>query len=286
MFDTLVVPLDGSPTAEGILPVLRQVFAPYRGDAPTLALVHVVAFEAVAFNDLPGLGGVRYDQLLEALQEEGQRYLSRQAEALTETGYRVETQAITGVPLDAIIDAATSAGDGAAIAMASHGRSGASRWLLGSVAERVLRAAPCPLLLVHPTEDDPPPPSRILVAIDGSHRALAIVPHAAELARRHAAAVELLAVIEAGDQAWADRAEGYLDEASAAFAEQGVETSKALRTGEAESVIVEHAKASGAGLIALATHGRTGLSRLLLGSVTESVLRHTGVPMLIVRAAS
>src|SRR5688572_18186977 len=78
-------------------------------------------------------------------------------------------------------------------------------------------------------------------------------------------------------------AEAYLEPVAAALRAKGVETSWAIRRGRPADEILAAAKESGADLLAMATHGRTGLGRLLFGSVAEAVLRHAPVPVFMIR---
>ena len=151
--------------------------------------------------------------------------------------------------------------------------------------------------------------THILVALDGSPHAETILPHVAALATRFAAHVTLLHVsappivldalpaavgagpgpavfIEDATQlAETERAasERYLDEVATRLADQGLQVTHAQATGPAAEAIVAVAGQQGADLIALTSHGREGMGRLLLGSVTEAVLRHAPCPILALR---
>lgn len=135
---------------------------------------------------------------------------------------------------------------------------------------------------------------RILVPVDGSEASMDAVSHAAALAAVHGADVHVLnavepqmavesggvdiasALEEVGEQAIAD-AESVLGEAGI----EAVET--ALQTGTPHRQIVDYAEQHDADLIVMGTHGRTGLGRLLLGSVTERVVRTSPVPVMTIR---
>jgi nucleotide-binding universal stress UspA family protein len=136
--------------------------------------------------------------------------------------------------------------------------------------------------------------ARILVPLDGSPLAERILPEVVELARLRAAEAILLRVALAHTFPGADaidaqvdavrEAEGYLVALERRLADQGIAVSRAVRYGHAPEEILAHARATHADLIAMSTHGRTGLLRLMLGSVAEAVLRASPVPVLLLRA--
>jgi nucleotide-binding universal stress UspA family protein len=136
---------------------------------------------------------------------------------------------------------------------------------------------------------------RILVPLDGSRLAEAILPDVEELAAQQGAELVLLrialahalagdALVEAQVQA-VEEAGGYLAEVEQRLAARGIRVSSAVRYGRAAEEILDHARTSGIDLIAMSTHGRSGIERVLLGSVAERVLREAPVPVLLRRAA-
>ncbi len=136
--------------------------------------------------------------------------------------------------------------------------------------------------------------ARILIPLDGSPLAEGILPEVAELAKLHGAEVMLLRVALAHTFPGADateaqvhaveEAEGYLAQVERRLAAQGITVSGAVRYGHAAEEILDHARARHVDLIAMCTHGRTGLLRIMLGSVAEAVLRASPVPVLLLRA--
>jgi nucleotide-binding universal stress UspA family protein len=137
---------------------------------------------------------------------------------------------------------------------------------------------------------------RVLVALDGSTAGEAVLRFLMEIAGPLDMTVMLLHVLEpitpaAGDsivilddiEARRREAEEYLAPISAALRSQGVDTSWSIRRGQPAHEILAAAKESGADLVAMATHGRTGVGRLLFGSVAEAVLRHASVPVFMIR---
>jgi nucleotide-binding universal stress UspA family protein len=192
--------------------------------------------------------------------------------------------------------------------MATHGRTGLARLLLGSVAENVLRSSPAPLLLVRSFTAGASmfagwgPVNKILIPMDGEGLDGPVLPEIVEHARVFGAHAVLLHVLEPeepymphpGGAAFvrpvgleARRAQAGEKLSSLAFElqRQGMRVEMAIVEGKAATAILEAAQARAVALIAMATHGRTGIARWVVGSVTESVLRHTPVPMFVVPAA-
>ena len=139
---------------------------------------------------------------------------------------------------------------------------------------------------------------RVLVPLDGSPLAEAIIPFLVEIAGPLDMSIVLLrvlepvpvAVIEGVRQTMVDisearrrDAEAYLASVAAPLKSRGISTSCEVRTGRPDLRIVEAARELGADLVAMSTHGRSGLGRLLFGSVAEQVLRHAEVPVFMMR---
>ena len=193
------------------------------------------------------------------------------------------------------------------ITMATHGRSGLNRFLLGSVAEKVLRGTVNPLLLVRATEEARPSGEAtlksIIVPLDGSKLAETVLPMAAGLAKKLDLEVVLFRAytvpyaIYGGVGVYAvDRDQliaaidteviEYLEEKVDALRKAGLEkVSCAAKEGLSADEIINFARRTPNNLIALCSHGRSGVMRWMLGSVTETVVRHCGGPVLIVRAS-
>jgi nucleotide-binding universal stress UspA family protein len=193
------------------------------------------------------------------------------------------------------------------IAMATHGRSGVDRFLIGSVAEKVLRGSANPLLLVRASKEAdnvvPDGFRTIIVALDGSELAERILPAVAELAKKLEAEILLFRAyhipysVYTGDEAFyavgfeemtanvRAEAEGYVEKKAAGLRSSGVEKVTCLaKEGLAGDEIIAVAKRMPNALIAMCSHGRSGVKRWVLGSVTETVVRHADDPVLVVRA--
>jgi nucleotide-binding universal stress UspA family protein len=200
-----------------------------------------------------------------------------------------------GVPAEAVLEVASQVGADL-IVMGTHGRTGLRRLLAGSVAEAVLRRAPCPVLAL----SAPEPPlaggrtPTILHPTDLSDGAQAALEVARDLARDRGARLVLLHVLpvavvhcrivplEPDVPAVRAALEGMAWQASGPDLKYPVEVR--LTQGGAAAGILRVIRETGCSLIVMGTHGRSGLGRLLMGSVAEAVVRGAPCPVLTVRA--
>ena len=135
---------------------------------------------------------------------------------------------------------------------------------------------------------------RILVPLDGSSLAEAILPQVQDLAKAlgaerflvRAAAAHVFPGVDPTEQEVdvVQKAEAYVAEVAGRLRDAGIPIHTAVRYGEAAEEILEHIGVNAIDLVAMSTHGRSGLSRLVLGSVAEQVVRHATVPVLLMRA--
>ena len=142
MYKRILVPLDGSPLAEAALGHARQLA---QCDDSEIVLLRVVISPYTIVAPDMMLAGQIMDQ--EPLQQQAEQYLQAQAGKLAAQGIAVHMVACQGPVAEAILDHARSLAVDV-IVMSTHGRGGVSRWVYGSVADRVLQAAPCPVLLI------------------------------------------------------------------------------------------------------------------------------------------
>jgi nucleotide-binding universal stress UspA family protein len=142
MYKRILVPLDGSALAEAALSHAEQLAASGGGELVLLRVV--ISPYSIVAPDLV-LAGQSIDQ--DILQQQAEQYLRALAARLAGQGIAVRTVTCPGPVAEAILDHARS-GDADIIVMSTHGRGGISRWVYGSVADRILQAAPCPVLLI------------------------------------------------------------------------------------------------------------------------------------------
>lgn len=317
MFQRIIVPLDGSDRAESILPLAARIA---RASGGTIILVRVVAIPTDAEVFLAQPTGVP-ESVTKIVVDEARGYLVHITRSEALAGIDTEIEVMAGEAAASILAVAGSS-QADIIVLCSHGYSGSKRWALGSVADKVIRHASAPVLLLRETGPVIPPsqPSHTfhaLVSLDGSRFSAAALSPAARLVAALAAPLQgslhLFHVIEvqATDGRWKSHASAGAqlverqEDARAYLAtimkrlenELGSDVQIAITasvvTGSdvVESILQAGENAEGSDeqgvsgpydLIAMATHGRSGLPRLMLGSVTERIIHRTTLPMLIV----
>ena len=301
MFSKVIVTLDGSKTAENVLPHARALA---RGLNIAVDLISVIDLVEMA-RSVSAAEGLFLDTLAEDETRTRGRYLEDIAKSFAAA--RVECHVLKGNPESVIVESAASDKD-ALIAMATHGRSGLNRWLLGSVAEKVLRGTSNSLLLIRASQSTPldgqAPLKSIIVPLDGSALAETVLSTAGELARKLNLGLVLFRAynipygfydVGGGFAIDLDRllaqteaeVQHYLEEKSDMLKKAGVlDVTVASRQGYGADEIISYAGNTPDRLIAMCSHGRSGVRRWALGSVTETVVRHCANPVLIFRAAS
>jgi nucleotide-binding universal stress UspA family protein len=217
----------------------------------------------------------------------GRAYLHSVADRLEAKGACADIATLAGDPAHEIVHAAIR-GRYDLVAMCSRGKGGLKRLLLGSVTQEILRSSPLPILIVPPGR--PAADIRkILVPLDGSERANKILGPVAEMAEAYGARAVLLTAVgqKSGNGAPTARelARG-LSHAEKFLDAQGIRYDKITCLGKPAEEILAYAKIRKVQLIAIATHGRTGLERLRYGSVAEAILYEARYPLLVMRTAA
>lgn len=234
---------------------------------------------------------------------EAARGLADAAKSVTDAGVVVETSLryVEKEPLArALIDEANLR-NASMIVMSTHGRSGLDRWLHGSVADEVLRAASAPVLLIPPgvnTDWSAAEPFVILAPLDGSDLAEQALAVSAMLAGRLNAELLLLqtsaptatpiysepvVVIPFDPEVELAASHEYLERVAEPLRQRGLPVAVHAAIGQPADIICKVARDAHCAMIAMGSHGRGGLSRLALGSVATSVLPRSPTPVLIVR---
>ncbi len=284
----VLVPLDGSRLADGILTHVRRL-ARQEGEPVDVVLL--------AVHDLWPSQAEQEDR-----RKELEAHLGALARLLGGEGIGAKVVVLGAVDAAEQILEHARAHAVDLVAMSTHGRSGLQRWVRGSVAERVLREAATPLYLANPqglhvADDQTIRWGRILVPLDGSERAGRVLPLAGMFATASGSEVVLLHVDRPGvpgvhpvpeiaRRNAQGRAESELAACRDQLAQAGVEAVRVVgRYGEDPAAeVLEAATELKADLIAISSHGRTGLRRWRFGSVAEKVLRAAPCPLLVVRA--
>jgi len=255
--------------------------------------------------------GLFETQLTSNYRDNAVDYLEKTASSLKSSGVTISCEAHESNPADQIINQAETDSD-TLIAMVTHGRSGLGRWVLGSVTDKVLHGASNPLLITHAQEEGQAPTEatleNLVVPLDGSALADKVLPHVTALSSAMGLNVILVRVTASADEyyfyvdissaagintdrfyAYAQEAEvpaaRYLSQVKENLLKNGVKSVKErVVSGNSAISILDLVQETPNCLVALTTHGRSGVERWILGSVTDRLVRHSGQPVLVIRA--
>lgn len=299
MLAKIAIPLDGSSFSERALAHVGRFGNP---DEIELLLVRVLDASRYYATVAPDVVHV-FDT--GQWRMEAEAYLKRIAGELREQGYRVTVTVADGDVALAVCGVA-EAQDADLIVMTTHGRSGLQRWIMGSVAERVIRTARRPVYLVRPGKEVPASgrPQRILVPLDGSELAEQALSPALNLIGGSDADLLLVQAVEV-PELWGDEfvtpesvamlpsveeqeilAQDYLERTAEQLRSRGVNVAVTVQTGHPATVIASVAANNAVDTVVMSTHGRSGLGRWVFGSIAEKVLRMVECPVLLVRAGA
>ncbi len=290
----LLVPLDGSSLAERALPpafAIAQALS--TNDRCAVDILRVVPPLFLTIDP------VLYAETLHLSEEEAQSYLETIAIEWSKADLPITTAVSAGSVAESIIGYTQQNGINL-IVMSSHGRSGLGRWVYGSVTEKVLRQGCCATLIIRQTAKPPPEVfHKILVCLDGSLLAEQVLDPIFTIARATQAEITLLRVLTpshlaietyAMEQLLAnveemerDTAEAYLRQLLVKLSPEDLTINTQTAVGPAADVIIDTAANQGMDLIAMCSHGRSGISRWVYGSVTEKVLRGAACATFILR---
>jgi len=300
MYSKILVPLDGSKTAEKVLPYARYLARKFKVPVELLAVVDIADIASQIASEKAGF----LDTVIEDAVRHCTSYTRGVATTFSDTDVRCSVE--KGKAEDTIIEKAAT-DKAMLITMATHGRSGLNRFLLGSIAEKVLRGTANPLLLIRATEQAKSVGEAILksviVPLDGSKLAEGVLPMVTDMAKKLDLEVELFRAyhipynVYAGDEGFyavnydelltgeRDEAKDYLDKKAGELKRLGVAKVICVpKEGLAGDEIIALGRKTADNLIAMSSHGRSGVKRWVLGSVAETVVRHSGDPVLITRA--
>lgn len=311
MYTRVLVPLDGSTTALQVIPY-ATLFAKSTGASIALLqvingypkeLVTQVSHEFIEGRPSYPPSLQTWASVQEEMRKNVQQHLEEAAEPIRAEGVTVETLVAENDPADAIVIEAER-DKGTLIAISTHGRTGVGRWVLGSVTDAVIRQAENPTLVVRAREDEVtsahPTLGRVVVPLDGSELAETALPHAVEAAKALSVGITLVRSISpmAYGDTFADyvpsmyedlageieadvrdHLSGQADELRKAGVSDVTEKSV---DGYAGSAILDEVGDDGDKLVVMATHGRSGIGRWVLGSVADRVIRHSPGPVLVV----
>lgn len=300
MYKRILVPLDGSATAEQALSYAQLVAR------PLLAKIELLRVFGPPPSELSDpIRGIYLDQVSDSFRNLAEDYLNEKAVDLKEAGFSVSSTVYEGDPAPFIVTEAAKVSE-TLIVMSTHGRSGITRWVMGSVTDKVLQATNDPMLIVRSKEAEPAAQELelkdIIVPLDGSPLAEQVLPHAIALSKGLRAGITLLRAItpsaeyfldmdylpvnyDSLNQELEESAKQYLEKMKVQVSQLGVsKVQTVLVHGNAAGAINDYARGIPNNAIAMTSHGRSGVGRWVLGSVADRVIRHSEDPVLLVRA--
>ncbi|MGE5301418.1 MAG: universal stress protein [Acidobacteriota bacterium] len=230
------------------------------------------------------------EKVSRALREEGEKVLAGIRKIAKEEDAYIKTVLEEGTPFQTIVDTAEE-GNYDLIVMGRHGTKPIERALVGSVTARVIGNSQRDILVF--------PLSttigwgRILVATDGSRYSRLATEKTIDIAKAHDSMVHAVSVVDVTEEFQAqapeaveklvEKAKGYLEEVKQRAGAEGVKIEALVREGESYKVITDLSRKFKSEVIIMGSHGRTGIKRLLMGSVTEKVIGYAPCPVLVVR---
>ena len=306
MYKKMLVPLDGSELAEAVFTYAKELAGRLDLD---LTLFHVC---------VPGERELA--SMHRAYVERAAEIVGRQSEEVRrqtgiESGGRVleaRAELAVGHPAEEILRYADE-NDIDLILIASHGRSGVRRWAIGSVADKVLRSSKVPVWLARAGIPEETlygkwPSRTLLVPLDGSELAESVLPHVEALAKQRGTELVKVVLIRVCETpfitvdypeasmplTWGEHVEHikssfkagceqYLQGVAKRLSDAGLKVQSEVLMGEVADEIVAYATKNPFNLIAMSTHGRSGVSRWAYGSVTDKVLHRVASPLFVVR---
>ena len=315
MYTRVLVPLDGSKTSEQALRYVGEQTLGFKIPIHLLVVFGAVPSEIVDPDHPSSETRTTIQSRLEAIA-----YLEGVKASLGDLGTPISCIARNGNPADQIIKEAEE-NPSTIVAMTTHGRSGVGRWVLGSVTDKVLLGTTGPLLLVRAEEEtgysketgysSEPTFKHVIVPLDGSSLAEQILPHVVSLARSRMLNVVLVRATPSAEEyhrymnhqmvsavatgysgPYEEFARGadaeavqYLHDVKGRLIPQGVlSVEERLVRGNPAGAILDLIDEIPDSLVALTTHGRSGVGRWVMGSVADRLVRNSGKPVLVVRA--
>jgi nucleotide-binding universal stress UspA family protein len=285
MYRKLIVPLDGSIKAEGVLPFVDDLTAKFNSE------IILIGVSVVRTINVPRLLST---------------YIESIADKIRSKGIQVQAHLLPGNPGEEIINFSNNNRDGILI-MASYGGSGSGHWLLGDLIGKITLRTVIPVLLIPEKRLSLDNLSsrfkRILVPLDTSLDGEVALPSAIELSKKASSKIFLLYVIPSIYKTYGLpdyavnfekqlfetlRIEGekYLKNVTDNLTKENLETVFHVTAGTPAERIFTYAEEHLIDLIAISTHGRTGIKRFVLGSVARQVIFSTDIPVLLIRAKS
>jgi len=277
----ILVAVDGSPTS---LHALEESFKLAQNEGSWITVVSVIP-PYTGDLDLVAVGNV-----MAAMRRPCDEALKKARELAEKHRALIKTVCEEGEPHERIIDLA-QAENCDLIVIGRRGLRRLERVLVGSVTARVIGYSPIDVLVV--TRDTTVGFKKVLIATDGSRYSEAAQMRAIDFAGSYGGELVAVSAVDVPPELYAEspktveelvkKAKTYVEAVKKEAEQAGIKTETIVREGEAYRVITDTAKETGANIIVMGSHGRTGLKRLLMGSVTEKVIGHTPCPVLVVK---
>ncbi len=293
MINKILIPLDGSELSDRVLVSVRRLLLDLEGaDVELFHVIQPLTRPEEEWGESQGAA----QSALALCKETAQLHLDRVQARLAKDGIKCSVRVDTGDPAATIL-ARIEEFQASLVTMATHGRTGVERWVRGSVAERILRRCPVPLLLCNPVAAQGEAQGglirKILVPLDGSERSARILPLVKSFAHHYGSQVHLMRVATAQSTGEGStptlpitsaEALASLEPYAEAFrsADVGVRCSSPAARSPAE-VVLETVENDATDLVAMTTHGYSGIDRWIFGSVAEKIMRHCPCPLLVQR---
>lgn len=283
MYENLLLPFDGSDGAAAVLHHASEI-AHW-----TNATIHVLYVADTTRDSVTIVEG----QMVDGLVQQGEEIVDEAANTLDTLGVAHDTDVVQGNPAPTIIEYAEDYGCDL-IVMSTHAREGLSRYLIGSVSEKVVRLSSVPVLTVRmqPDEQLEFPYKNILLPTDGSTAATHAATHGLLLAASLGATVHVLSVVDdtalgldvrsaISEQERKQVAIDAVEEIiSKAEGDEGTNTVRHIERGSPVEVILDYIESNDIHAVVMGTTGRRGTDRILLGSVAEKTVRSAPVPVI------
>lgn len=282
MYDSILLPVDES---DETAPIVEHAAAIARWSDATIEVLHVAdsARDSVTLVEA---------DVVDALARRGEELVDGVSASLAELGVESRTDVVQGDPASTIVDYAETY-DHDLIVLPTHGRTGLSRYLLGSVTEKIVRLSAVPVLTarIEPDEQLGFPYEEMLLPTDGSPSARAAATHGLSLAESLDARVHVVGVTDteslgpdlrsSAGSALETVARNAVDDVAASASERTVVETH-VRHGDPATEIIDFVEEHGVDSVVMGTVGRRGVDRILLGSVAEKTVRSAPVPVITV----
>jgi len=277
MYKRIIVPLDHSKLAEVALPYVEELAAKM---GSTITLLTVLESEEPREYE-------KHDTYIRRIANLTKRHTEKYLENGNVKEIKIDTVTRSGNPAEAIIEYDRKVGN-QLIIMASHGRSGISRWAVGSVADKVVRATRWqPVMLIRAKEHrsdirEKRILKKALVPLDGSRRSEAIIPYIRKMASKLDMELTLLQVVPSTNHVSAD-AETYLQGVCKKLEDAGIKARYEVNTGAVAEEIINFEDELAYDLVAMSTRGKGELSLWAMGSVAQKIFLGGNTPLLLVK---